>query len=92
MNCSDGDDDDDDDVGREPKDGALKHGRQEERRHSLPLDQWVWRKSSAWCGDGVEGVVEEEDEEEDEGEEEVWTNRRYRIEKVLLNAIFSMQF
>lgn len=25
-------------------------------------------------------------------EDEVWTNRRYRIEKVMLNAIFSMQF
>lgn len=85
INRSDGDDDD----GRVPKDGALKYGRQEERRHSLPLDQWVWRKSYAWCGDGEEGV--EEDEGEDE-EEEVWTNRRYRIEKVLLNAIFSMSF
>lgn len=54
-------------------------------------DSWVaGERADVAKGRGVEeggGVADGEAEED-----EVWTNRRYRIEKVMLNAIFSMQF
>lgn len=72
----------------DPDDGPVDHGGQDAERHGLLLDHQCVkkRKSSVGHGDGgadVDGCGEEE---------EVWTNRRYRIEKVMLNAIFSMQF